>query len=328
MFIDRFGRKITYLRISVTDRCNMRCVYCMPADGIIQTNHHSIMRYEEITQVIRLAAKHGVNEIRLTGGEPLVRTNLPELVAMISKIEGIDDISLTTNGLMLGMFAKPLADAGLKRVNVSLDTLIPERFSRITRGGQLSQVLNGLELAEMWGLNPIKINTVVMRNVNDDELESLAQLSKNRSWHVRFIEIMPLQNQNYWGDGFPSPKDTWISVSEMMDRLGKLGLEKVENMTGSGPAVEYRLPDAEGRIGFIAPVSKPFCSQCNRLRLTADGNLRPCLMSDQEVPILETLRKGEDILPLFERALWRKPEAHELQEKRTPSGRTMHQIGG
>ncbi|HNY99924.1 MAG TPA: GTP 3',8-cyclase MoaA [Anaerolineaceae bacterium] len=328
MFIDRYGRKITYLRISVTDRCNIRCVYCMPAEGILQSTHQAILRYEEIALIVRLAAEHGITEVRLTGGEPLVRADLPDLIRMIAGTPGIEDVSLTTNGLLLGKMAKELAEAGLRRVNVSLDTLNPERFARITRGGSLQKVLDGLDLAEVWGLLPIKINMVVMRGVNDDEMESMAQLSVTRGWHVRFIEIMPIQNQTPWGEGFPMPADTYYPIPEMIERLKEAGLQKVDDKVGSGPAVEYCLPGALGRIGFITPVSEPFCSQCNRLRLTADGNLRPCLMSDIEVPILQTLREGGDILPLFEQAVLLKPEAHELQDQHAPAGRCMRQIGG
>jgi cyclic pyranopterin phosphate synthase len=328
MLVDRFGRRITYLRVSVTDRCNLRCVYCMPVEGVSWQAHDSILRYEEIAQIVRLAAENGVREIRLTGGEPLIRKNLADLVAMISAIPGIEDISLTTNGLLLGDQVQRLVDAGLKRINVSLDTLQPEKFSRITRGGNLERVWQGLESAHAAGLAPIKLNVVAMRGINDGELPALARLSLQYPWHVRFIEIMPVKNQQSWGSEFPPPEDTYLSIQEMLKILGPSGLVKVENGIGSGPAHEYRLPGAPGRIGFISPLGEQFCEACNRLRLTADGNLRPCLLHDIEVPIREALRRGEDLLPYFAQALASKPLSHELNADNRPTGRCMMQIGG
>jgi cyclic pyranopterin phosphate synthase len=328
MLVDRFGRKITYLRVSVTDRCNLRCVYCMPVEGIYWQPHDSILRFEEIAQIVRLAAENGVSEIRLTGGEPLVRKDLAALVAMISGIPGIEDISLTTNGLLLGDQVQRLVDAGLKRVNVSLDTLQPEKFNRITRGGNLERVWQSLERAHAAGLSPIKLNVVAMRGINDDELPDLARLSMQYPWQVRFIEIMPVKNQQSWGNEFPSPEDTYLSIQEMLKILEPLGLEKVANGVGSGPARDYRLPGAPGRIGFISPLGEQFCKECNRLRLTADGNLRPCLLHDIEVPIRDALRREEDLMPYFTQALANKPLSHELNADNRPSGRCMMQIGG
>lgn len=328
MLVDRFGRGITYLRVSVTDRCNLRCVYCMPVEGVSWQAHDRILRFEEIAQIVRLAAENGVREIRLTGGEPLVRRDLADLVAMISAIPGIEDISLTTNGLLLGDQVQRLADAGLKRINVSLDTLQPEKFSRITRGGRLERVWQGLEKAQAAGLSPIKLNVVAMRGINDDELPALARLSLQYPWQVRFIEIMPVKNQVSWGDEFPSPENTYLSIQEMLKILAPLGLEKVENGVGFGPARDYRLPGASGRIGFISPLGEQFCEDCNRLRLTADGNLRPCLLHDIEVPIRDALRRAEDLLPYFAQALANKPLSHELNLDNRPTGRCMMQIGG
>lgn len=328
MLIDRFGRLITYLRISVTDRCNMRCVYCMPAEGIPLQSHENILRYEEIVQIVRLAAKHGIREVRLTGGEPLVRLDLPVLVRMIAQIPGIEDISLTTNGLLLEKMAQPLAEAGLRRVNVSLDTLDPVKFERITRGGSLEKVLRGIKTAERVGLTPIKLNVVVMRGVNDDELIEMARLTLQRPWHVRFIEMMPIQNQDSWGDNFPPPEEVYISVHEMRQLLSSLNLQPVNEKVGNGPAREYRITGAEGIVGFISPIGEHFCQSCNRLRLTADGHLRPCLLSDIEIPVLHALRAGEDILPLLEKAISVKPEGHELVLNHSPMSRCMRQIGG
>jgi cyclic pyranopterin phosphate synthase len=328
MLVDRYGRQITYLRISVTDRCNLRCVYCMPPEGVQWQGHENILRYEEMAQVVRMAAGYGIREIRLTGGEPLVRKDLPDLVGMIAEIPGINDISLTTNGVLLLDQVERLARAGLKRINVSLDTLQPEKFTRITRGGKFERVWEGLEKAEALGLTPIKLNSVMMRGVNSDELLDLARLSLERAWHIRFIEIMPVKNQVVWGAGFPAPDETYLSIQEMLQILEPLQLEPVTTSIGSGPAREYQIPGARGRIGFISPLGEQFCENCNRLRLTADGHLRPCLLHDIEVPIRDALRRGEDLRPYFEQALILKPLEHELSADVSPTGRCMMQIGG
>jgi GTP 3',8-cyclase len=327
--IDPFGRFITYLRVSVTDRCNLRCVYCMPSEGIHWRQHSEILRYEEIAAVVQMAAEQGVREVRLTGGEPLVRPNLTALVKMIAVIPGIEDISLTTNGILLGSQAQELAEAGLKRVNISLDTLKPDRFAQITRGGSFEKVMQGIDAAQAAGLEPIKINAVVVRGVNDDEMEAMAHLSIDCGWHVRFIELMPIQNQSSWGGDFPDPASAFVSNAEMIDRLLPLGLQAIPRKVGNGPAQEYQLPGAKGRIGFISPLSDDgFCSRCNRMRLTADGNLRPCLMSDIEVPILDAVRNGEPLLPYWQKAISLKQAGHELKQKRPPTGRCMTEIGG
>lgn len=328
MLLDSFGRQITYLRVSVTDRCNFRCVYCMPADGIALQDRRDILHYEEIAEIVRVAASEGVREVRLTGGEPLVRRDLPDLVRMLAAIPGIEDLSLTTNGILLDRLAADLAAAGLKRINVSLDTLDPARFQRITRGGDFSRVLDGLEKAEKAGLKPIKINTVVMRGVNDDELESIARLTLDRPWNVRFIELMPVGNQAPWGEGFPLPESMYFPIQHMLARLTPLGLEPIHEKVGSGPARAYRLRDAAGSIGFISPLGESFCADCNRLRLTADGHLRPCLMSDTEIALLPALRAGEPLLPLLQQAAALKPQGHDLGHQPAPSGRCMMQIGG
>ena len=332
MLVDRYGRKMTYLRISVTDRCNLRCVYCMPTEGVEWQTHENILRYEEIVQVVRQAATHGIKEIRLTGGEPLVRRDMLELVRAlvecIAAIPGIDDISLTTNGILLLEQIERLAQAGLKRINVSLDTLDPEKFARITRGGRLERVLEGLHTAQASGLAPIKLNTVAMRGINDDELIRLAQLSIQLPWHMRFIEIMPVKNQVSWGPGFPNPEETFLPITEIWQILSPLGLQPVANVIGSGPAREFQIPGAQGRIGFISPLSEQFCEHCNRLRLTADGHLRPCLLNDSEVPVRDALRRGDNLLPYFEQALALKPLEHQLNSDSHPTGRCMMQIGG
>jgi GTP 3',8-cyclase len=325
---DPFGRQITYLRISITDRCNLRCVYCMPPEGIPWKSHAQIMRYEEIADVVRIAAENGIREVRLTGGEPLVRHNLPELVGMISAIPGIEDISLTTNGALLEKYAQALSDAGLQRVNISLDTLDPEKFRRITRFGTLEQTLRGIEAVEECGLKPIKINTVAMRGVNDDEIVKIALLSMDHPWDIRFIELMPINNQRPWGEGFESPDQIYFSLQEMKALLEPLGLKTEEIKVGSGPAREYRLRGGMGTVGFISPLGEHFCVTCNRLRLTADGYLRPCLLSDVEIPLLQAMRAGEPILPLLQKAIEIKPAAHELNKDHLPEERSMNEIGG
>jgi GTP 3',8-cyclase len=327
MLIDPHGRPITYLRISVTDRCNFRCVYCMPAEGIVRQSHESIMRYEEIAAVVRVAAEHGVRKIRLTGGEPLVRSDLADLVRMIAAVPGIEDISLTTNGFLLERMAPALKEAGLSRINVSLDTLDPGTFSRITRGGSLETVLKGLEAAERLGLAPIKINVVAMRGVNDGELVNMARLSIERGWDVRFIELMPVMNQQPWGPNFPDPSEAFLSIRDIQKSLASFNMTPVES-SNSGPAREFTLPGGTGKIGFISPLSDHFCEQCNRLRMTADGNFRPCLLQDIEVPFLAALRAGEPLLPYLQMAIDRKPAGHELAQQHSPALRCMMQIGG
>lgn len=328
MLQDHYGRQITYLRISVTDRCNLRCVYCLPPEGAAWQPHSSILRYEEITQVARAAAEQGVRALRLTGGEPLVRAGLTGLVRMLAAIPGIDDLSLTTNGLLLEKMAAPLAEAGLRRINISLDTLQPERYTRITRGGSLEQVWRGLEAAERCGLTPLKINAVAMRGVNAGELVDLARLSLERAWHIRFIELMPVSNQTAWGEGLPSPDQAYLSVHEMLEILRPLGLKPATAVAGNGPARFYALPGARGTVGFISPLGEHFCQSCNRLRLTADGNLRPCLLSDVEIPLLPALRAGEPVIPYLQKAVDLKPLCHKLESSPPPAQRCMQQIGG
>jgi cyclic pyranopterin phosphate synthase len=287
------------------------------------------MRYEEIAAFVEVAARQGIHKVRLTGGEPLVRADLPRLVEMISAIEGIEDISLTTNGILLEKYAGALAQAGLKRVNVSLDTLNAEKFARITRGGELEKVLKGIAAAEAYGLTPIKINTVIMRGINDDELVDLAKLTLSHPWNLRFIELMPIENQRPWGEAFPPPEDIFMPVSEVMDILQPLGLHPVELPGDTGPAIPYRLDGGVGTVGFISPLTEQhFCQRCNRIRLTADGHLRPCLMSDVEIPILPALRAGEPVLPLLQEAVNKKPISHQLAHDISPNGRCMIQIGG
>jgi len=322
---DSFQRPINYLRISVTDRCNLRCVYCMPAEGVDLMSHNDILSYEEIHTVVKAAAEMGINKVRLTGGEPLVRAGLPELVRLLAGIHSIDDISLTTNGTLLAEYATELKEAGLHRVNVSLDTLKPDRFEQITRCGNLEDTLAGIEAARAAGLNPVKINVVAMGGINDDELVDFAAKTVSDGWHVRFIEHMPV-------NGDDSGLIKLVSVKEMRQRIETLGkLEPWKVDVGNGPAKYFRLPDATGTIGFITPVTEHFCYQCNRLRLTADGKLRPCLLSEDEIDLREPLRQGasaEELKNLIEKATASKPQGHRLAEGARKKGRPFSQVGG
>ncbi len=323
---DSFQRPINYLRISVTDRCNLRCTYCMPTAGVCLTSHRDILTYEEIYTIAKAAAELGIDKVRITGGEPLVRSGLPKLIQMLAQIDTMDEISLTTNGTLLSRYAADLKSAGLRRVNVSLDTLRQEKFESITRSdNNLGDVLKGIEVARSVGLNPVKLNTVVMAGINDDELLDFATKTINEEWHVRFIELMPLVDEETIASQF-------VSVSEMRQRLELLGeLESCLPSAGNGPAKYFRFPHAKGTIGFITPVSEHFCFHCNRLRLTADGKLRPCLLSDDEIVLRQPLRSGVSsagLKELIEEAVARKPLRHHLAEGDTPKGRPFCQVGG
>ena len=321
---DSFQRPINYLRISVTDRCNLRCVYCMPSGGIKLMSHEDILTYEEICTIARAAAELGISKVRITGGEPLVRAGLPELIQMLAGIDTIDDISLTTNGTLLADYAVELKRAGLRRVNISLDTLKPDKFKRITRSGSnLSDVLASIEAARSVGLNPVKLNMVVMSGTNDDELLDFGTKTISDGWHVRFIEFMPVIG----GDTI-----RFVPVSDMRKRLEQLGeLQPCLPDIGNGPAKYFRFPHARGTIGFITPVSEHFCFRCNRLRLTADGKLRPCLLSDDEIDLKQPLRSGislSELKQLIEEAVARKPKHHHLAEGYVLEDRPFSQVGG
>ncbi|MDY6918221.1 MAG: GTP 3',8-cyclase MoaA [Chloroflexota bacterium] len=320
---DSFQRPVNYLRISVTDRCNLRCTYCMPACGVELAPHSEILRYEELLLVAQAAASLGMDKLRLTGGEPLVRSNLTELVAMLCRIEGIHDIALTTNGTLLARHASKLKEAGLKRVNVSLDSLRTERYQQITRAGRLDDALAGIQAAKDVGLDPVKVNMVVIRGVNDDEVVDFARLTLRDGWHVRFIELMPFPG----GDSHD-----FVSAGEIAERILQLGhLEPCLSTHGNGPAKYFQLPGANGTVGFITPLSEHFCFNCNRMRLTADGKLRPCLLSDFEVDLKGPLRLGAtigDLQQLIRQAVAAKPERHQLAEGIPPTGRAMGQVGG
>jgi len=323
---DNFERTIDYMRISVTDRCNLRCIYCMPAEGVKPIEHKSILRYEEIIRIVSVAAGLGVRKIRLTGGEPLTRRNLAFLVSAVSGVEGIEDVSLTTNGLLLGELAPRLAEAGLKRVNVSLDSLRPERYRELTRGGDLAAVLEGIRTAEAAGLVPIKLNMVPVRGFNDDEIEAFAHLTMTTSFHVRFIEFMPIGGRDLWSE------DRCITADEIRQRVSTLGPLTPVRARKCGPARYYRFENAPGVVGFISPLTHHFCDNCNRLRLTADGKIRPCLFSETEIDIRSALRSGasdDEIVRLLRLAIEIKPRGHTITSGERPAPlKPMSRIGG
>jgi cyclic pyranopterin phosphate synthase len=295
----------------------------MPPEGVQRISHSEILSYEEIRTVVQAAAELGINKVRLTGGEPMVRADLPELIRMLFQIDGIQELALTTNGTVLKNYALELKQAGLSRVNVSLDTLKADRFRYITRLGRLKDVLEGIEAANEAGLHPVKINTVVMRGMNDDEILNFARMTHKEGWHVRFIELMPFKGAT-----------EFIPSVELRQHISLLGnLEPCASTTSNGPATYYRLAGAKGTIGFISPLSElSFCSRCNRMRLTPDGKLRPCLLGDDEIDLKMPLRNNasmEELKRLILKAVASKPERHHLKEKNDrPVKRKMSQIGG
>jgi cyclic pyranopterin phosphate synthase len=324
---DGFGRVIEYLRISVTDKCNLRCVYCMPEEGLPWLKREQLLSYEEIGEVVRTMAGLGLRRVRITGGEPLVRRDLPSLVRILRRIPGIDDISLSTNAVLLAEHADPLRAAGLDRVNVSLDSLIPGRIDAISRRpGSAGAIMEGLEAAERAGFFPIKVNCVVMRGRNDDEVEAFAAITRERPWHVRFIEVMPT------GDNLGVSQDEYVSSEEVLGRIGRIGdLRPVEGPKGNGPAAYYAFDGAAGTVGVITPMSHNYCGTCNRMRLTADGQLRPCLFGDLHTGLRDPLRRGDPLEPLIRQTLRIKPERHWLvQGSDAGSGglRALSQVGG
>lgn len=324
---DRFGREINYLRISLTDRCNLRCVYCMPMHGLTFVPNQKLLSATEIERVVRAAAEVGFHKVRLTGGEPTLRQDIVEIVHRLSQVEGIDQLVMTTNGYRLPHIADELVEAGLKRVNIHVDSLNQERLAGLMRLGTIEKAWAGIEAAERAGLTPIKLNAVITRGYNDDDAADLARLTLTKPWQIRFIELMP----------FAGPTEIALEnyvSSEEVQRLieAELGpLFPVNNGQLDGEARLYRLAGSLGTVGFISPVSNPYCDDCNRMRLTADGRMRMCLLKDGEIDFRDTLRGGgshQDLVELFKRAIRAKPVGHQLKNGIHPELRTMSQIGG
>ncbi len=326
MALDQFGRKIHYLRISLTDHCNLRCVYCMPEDMTFRPNAE-LMQDDELIKLVRLFTRLGFDKFRLTGGEPTVRAHVVDLVREIAATPGVRSLSMTTNGVLLGKLAAPLKEAGLQRVNVSIDTLDPAKFKRLTRWGSLQQVWEGIEAAERAGLAPVKLNAVVVRGYNETDVVDLAALTLEHPWQMRFIEMMPFAGATEF------QQTQVVKAQEMIDRISAaLGpLEPANDGVLDGEARIYKLPGAQGELGFISSVSLPFCASCTRARLTADGKLRLCLLREKELDLLTPLRKGatiEDLRQIILDGVWQKPWGHGLAEGSVPLNRTMSEIGG
>jgi GTP 3',8-cyclase len=325
---DSYGRVADDLRISVTDRCNFRCVYCMPAEGLKWLAREDILRFEEIHRLARLfVQRYGVRTIRLTGGEPLVRHRLEELVAMINDLDATLDITMTTNGVLLREKAKLLAEAGLKRINISLDTLNIDRFREIARVEAFARTMDGIRAAEAAGLRPIKLNMVVMKGTNDDEVTEFARLAREKGYEVRFIEFMPLDGDQIWSNDLVVPSRR---IQEQIEDLFPLAPKAVDR---PGPSTNFRFADgASGGVGFISSVSQAFCTTCNRVRLTAEGGLRTCLFSLHETPLRDLMRGGasdDHLARVIESAIWLKEEGHLInQDGFVRPAKSMSQIGG
>jgi cyclic pyranopterin phosphate synthase len=326
MAIDRFGRNIHYLRISLTDHCNLRCIYCMPEDQTFRPNA-DLMQDDEILLLTQMFASLGFDKIRLTGGEPTVRAHVVDLVRGIATTPGIRSVSMTTNGLLLSRLAEPLATAGLQRVNVSIDTLNPDKFKRLTRWGKLEDVWNGIMAAEKAGLTPIKLNAVVVQGYNESDVVDLAHLTIEHPWQMRFIEMMPFAGVTDVQTG------QVITAAQIQERIeaeaGKLEIANDGKLDGE--ARLFRFPNAKGDVGFISSVTNPFCASCTRARLTADGRLRLCLLREKEVDLLTPLRAGatlDDLRQIILDGVWEKPWGHGLADGVIPLNRVMNQIGG
>jgi GTP 3',8-cyclase len=324
---DGFGRRIDYLRISVTDKCNLRCVYCMPLEGLPWLRRDELLSYEEIAEIVRVMAGLGLRRVRISGGEPLVRRDLPVLVRLLAAVPGIEDLALSTNGVLLAPIAEELRAAGLHRVNISLDSLRPERIAALgRRAGVDRDIFRGLDAAEEVGFRPLKVNTVVMRGRNDDEIADFARMTRHRPWHVRFIEVMPVAGN------LGISATAFVPATEILDRLGRIGeLLPVVGPPGNGPATYFRFEGAAGTVGVITPMSHNYCDRCNRMRLTADGRLRPCLFGDLHVDLRSALRAGEAIEARIREALAVKPERHHLVHGSAAGSGGLHalsQIGG
>ncbi|MBU3099235.1 MULTISPECIES: GTP 3',8-cyclase MoaA [Clostridium] len=317
---DSHGRNINYLRISVTDRCNLRCIYCMPEEGIKKLEHVDILRFEEILKIVKVAETLGINKVRYTGGEPLVMKDIDKLIYETSKLQGIEDIAITTNGILLADMASDLKKAGLKRVNISLDTLDDVKFKSITRIGNLDKVMESIDRCLTLGLKPVKINTVLMRGFNDTEFEDFLNLTREMPIEIRFIELMPI------GEGIKVYDKSKISFMEVLKNHPEL--IQIENEKSS-TAQMYKLDGAKGKIGFISPVSCKFCSDCNKIRLTSTGTIKPCLHSKEEINLKQYINNEEMLTNVLKQAIFDKPLEHHLEEEKiSRSEKMMYQIGG
>ncbi len=317
--IDKYNRKINYLRLSVTDRCNLRCKYCMPETGISKKEHSNILRHEEMIEIIQTAAKLGIEKIRLTGGEPLIRNGIINLVSDIHAIHGINEITMTTNGLLLKDKLDDLVDAGLTRINLSLDTLKSDRYKTITRGGDIESVLSCIPLILGKGMK-LKINVVLIGGFNEDEIIDFVELTHHNNIDVRFIELMPIGEASVWN------RDQFISNEKVLEVVK---LEEVDSEDIGSPAKYYRLSDGIGKVGLINPISCSFCENCNRIRVTSDGKVKPCLHSDVEIDLMKALRDGDDIEVILRESILEKPKEHKINDKDyQPIQRDMNRIGG
>ena len=325
--IDGMGRTIVNLRISVTDRCNFRCTYCMPADNVEFMDRSNLLSFEEIQRVAQIVSRMGINRLRLTGGEPLMRKNLPSLIQMLNEVDGIDDIAMTTNAYFLKDQAQSLKDAGLKRLNVSLDALDPDKFRDVNRRDCLQSVLDGLDAARKVGFKSIKINAVAVRNFSETEIMSLIEMGRSDGFEIRFIEFMPLDSDKVW------ERDKVLFGHEIVDMIKEnYELVPIDNSLEIGPASEYNFADGKGKIGIITAVSNPFCDHCNRIRMTADGKLRTCLFSAEETNLKELIRSGatdKTIIETIKQSVLVKEPGHKinLDDFERPT-RAMHAIGG
>jgi len=317
--IDNFGREIKYLRLSVTDRCNLRCQYCMPAEGVPKLPHHHIQSFETYASIVDAFVHLGVNKVRITGGEPLVRKGIFKLIEHIGKIEEVTDFAMTTNGLLLRDHAKALKEAGLNRVNVSIDSLKPERYQKMTRGGSLKSVLEGIEAAKKWGLTPIKLNVVLIGGFNEDEIVDFVNLTQDEAIDVRFIELMPIGEVASWS------VDRFIPNERVLKHAPTLKEERA--IDPASPAVYYRLPNGKGRVGLISPISCSFCSACNRVRLTSEGKLKYCLHDNDEIDLAALFAEGHDLEKVIADVIKRKPKSHQI-ESGNYVARNMFQVGG
>ncbi|MHC1721467.1 MAG: GTP 3',8-cyclase MoaA [Clostridiaceae bacterium] len=317
---DSKGREINYLRVSLTDRCNLRCIYCMPEKGIVKKTHDDILRFEDTLKILRASALLGIKKIRFTGGEPLIVKGIDKLIYETSRIQGIDDIAITTNAILLDDMAGELKEAGLKRVNISLDTLNAEKFKKITRGGGIEKVFKAIDKCLNLGIKPVKINTVMIKGINDDEIKDLIYLTKKLPVNIRFIELMPIgEGLEYYKEGFISAEDFICGFPELVPLSN----------TASSTAKLYKLPNSKGSVGFISPLSCKFCNSCNRIRLTASGTIKPCLHSEEESDLTKELNNEIRLLAELKRIIFNKPSQHNLNsEGMSESKRKMYEIGG